>query len=247
MDIEKELQDIGLSKGESKVYISLLKQGAVQVNKLKEATGLNRTTIYDFLEKLMNKNLVSYYKENNSRIYVATKPEKLLDYIREKENKTEEIIPNLNSIKRDVEEKIEVEVFRGLEGVKTILNDILRVGKDYSIFGIDEELFEEKMGSFMDHFFRKQKQIGFKERILTFDSVKYIYSYDTISYRYLPSSSFNPTPTFVYGNTVSILIWEPLTVIRIRNEELFDSYQKYFEILWKIAKRKPKSAILKKK
>ena len=129
---------------------------------------------------------------------------------------------------------------------KTVLNDILRVGKDYVILGVDESLFKEKLGTFMDMFFKKEKLAGFSERILTSDDIKYVYPYDTAIYRYLPKESFNPTPTYVWADNVAIVIWEPFTVIKIKNKSLADSYSKYFEILWKIAKEKSKSAVLKK-
>lgn len=82
---------------------------------------------------------------------------------------------------------------------------------------------------------------SFKERILTSDEVVFTYEskYDTATYRYLPKESFNPTPTYVWGDNVAILIWEPFTVIKIKNASLADSYAKYFEILWKGAKTKP--------
>ena len=166
-----------------------------------------------------------------------------MEYIKEKEEQIRDILPQMKKLSESYQEEIRVEVFKGGEGVKTILNDILRVAKDYVIFGIDETMFKEKIGTFMDHFFRKEKQLGFKERILTSDEASYLYEYDTINYRYLGKESFNPTPTYVYGNNVAILIWEPFTVIKIENKALADSYAKYFEILWKIAKRKPKSAI----
>lgn len=245
MNVQQTLEDVGLSQGESKVYLALLKLGAVQVNKLKEETKLHRTTIYDFLEKLLNKGLINYVIKSNVKFYSATDTNKLLEFIKEKEDQIKDVLPELKRISTTHSQEMRVEVYKGVEGVKTILNDILRVGKDYVIFGIDETMFKDKIGAFMDHFFRKERQLGFKERILTTDEASYVYAYDTALYRYLSKESFNPTPTYVYGNNVAILIWEPFTVIKIENKALADSYGKYFEILWKIAKRKPKSAVLK--
>ncbi len=247
MVISNTLQSIGLSEGESRVYLALLKLGSVPVNKLKEETNLHRTTIYDFLEKLLNKGLISYVIKNNVKFYNATHPNKLYDFIKEKEDNVKDLLPELIKLAEFHKEEIKVEVFKGVEGIKTVLNDVLRVGKDYVIFGIDEGMFKEKLGPFMDQFFRKEKQKGFKERILTRDNVEYVYEYETAVYRYLPKESFNPTPTYVWGNNVAILIWEPFTVIKIQNKALADSYAKYFEILWNIAKDKPKITNSKKK
>ena len=175
MNLYETLESIGLSKGESKVYVALLKLGSVPVYKLKEETQLHRTTIYDFLEKLLNKGLISYVIKGNVKFYNATTTNKLLEFIKEKEEQVKDILPQINKLSQSKQEEIRVEVFKGVEGVKTILNDILRVAKDYVIFGIDEIMFKEKMGTFMDHFFRKEKQLGFKERILTSDAASYVY------------------------------------------------------------------------
>ncbi len=244
--LQEKLTEIGLREGESKVYLALLKLGSTPVNKLKEETGLHRTTIYDFLEKLLNKGLASYVLKGNIKFFKAADPQKLIEFLKEKEHTVESIMPELDKLAKFTQEDIKVEVFRGVEGLKAIFSEVLRIGKDYVIFGIDETMFKQRFGHIMDNFFIKEKEAGFKERILTRDNVEYVYEYETAIYRYLPAESFNPTPTYVFGDNVAILIWEPLTIIKIKNAELADSYLKYFEILWKIAKDKPKSAVLKK-
>ena len=239
MDVSRALHKIGLNTGETKVYLALLKLGSVPVSKLKEETHLHRTTIYDFVEKLLNKGLVTYVVKTGVKYYNAVNPEKLLEYVKEKEETVLDVLPQLLKFSSLQPEEIHVEVYKGTEGVKSLLNDVLRVGKDYVIFGIDESIFQQRFGTLMDKFFRKEKEKGFKERILTSEEVTYIYPYETATYRYLPKESFNPTPTYVYGDTVSILIWEPLNVIKIRNAALADSYVKHFEILWKLSKTRP--------
>jgi HTH-type transcriptional regulator, sugar sensing transcriptional regulator len=240
MEILQILEDIGLNEGEAKVYLALLKLGQVRVQDLREETTLHRTTIYDFLEKLMNKGLVTYVIQNNVKYYSATHPNKLLDFIREKEGKAEHILPELVKLSDFQKDEVKVEVFKGKEGLKTILNDVLRHGKDYVVFGIDEALFRQIFGDFMEWFFEKERKAGFHERLLTADDVTFTYDSPNVHYRYLPRTSFNPTPTYVWGNNVAILIWEPLTVIKIQHKQVADSYAKYFEILWSIAAKKPK-------
>ncbi len=241
MDVEETLEKIGLSTGERKVFLELLKLGSSPVIRIKEKTNLHRTTIYDFLEKLINKGLVNFVIKNNVKYYKVTDPRKLLDFVKEKEAQVKQILPSLIQMSSFSKEDFSVEVFKGVEGIKTLLNDILRVERDYVIFGVDEALFKEKMGTFMDQFFMKEKQLGFKERILTSEDATYTYKVETVHYRYLPEELFNPTPTFVYGNNVAILIWEPLNMIRIQNAALADSFKKYFEILWSQAEKTPKS------
>jgi sugar-specific transcriptional regulator TrmB len=238
MDIHALLEEIGFSEGESKVYLALLKLGTAKVHDITEETTLHRTTIYDFLQKLRDKGLVSHVIQNNVKYFQATHPDKLLDYIKEKEAKAQLVIPELTKLADFDKNAVRVEVFKGKEGLKTVLNEVLRLGEDYVILGVDEDMFQKTFGNFMDWFFEKEKKAGFSERILTVDDVKFTYKSPNIHYRYLPRKSFNPTPTYVYGDNVAILIWEPLTVVKIQHKQLADSYLKYFEILWAGAKTK---------
>ena len=239
MELQQGLKAIGLSESESKIYLALIKMSSSTVTQITKEVKIHRTNVYDFLEKLLAKGLVNYVIKGGVKHFKATHPNKLHDYVKEKENVVTTILPDLKELAKFSKEVLNVEVFEGVEGVKTLLKDILREGKDHVIMGIEETMFKEKLGPFMDWYFTEEKKIGFVERILTRDNVTFVYEYETAMYRYLPADSFNPTPTYVYGDNVAILIWEPFSVIRIKSAALADSYNKYFEILWKQAKKKP--------
>ena len=239
MELKQGLKTIGFSEGEGKIYLALLKLGSSTVAQITKEVKINRTNVYDFLDKLLSKGLVNYVVKGGVKHFKATHPNKLHDYVKEKENIVSTILPDLKELAKFSKDALNVEVYEGVEGVKTLLKDVLREGKDHVIMGIDETMFKEKLGHFMDWYFKEEKKIGFVERILTRDDVTFVYEYKTAKYRYLPAESFNPTPTYVYGDNVAILIWEPFSVIRIKNASLADSYNKYFEILWKQAKQKP--------
>lgn len=239
MDVKNTLNEIGLSNGEAKVYLALLKLGSTIVSKLKEETELHRTTIYDFLEKLLNKGLVSYVITNNVKYYSAADPDKLVEFIKEKEEKIKEVMPRLKELSDFKKTETKVEVYKGKEGYKTFLNDVIKTKKDIIAFGIDESLFKEKFPIILEQYFKKEAEAGIKERLLTSEKVRYIYKKKTVTYRYIPEKYFGPTPTMVYGNKVMNLIWEPLTIILIENKGLAESYRKHFEMLWEMAKVKP--------
>jgi len=237
MNKNNTLKDVGLSEGEIKVYLALLKLGAVPVNRIKEETGLHRTTIYDFLEKLINKGLVSYVIENNVKIYKATKPTKLLEFLKEKEERLKEVLPELLALSKSEKEEISVEVYRGKEGFKTFYNDVLKTKEDVVGFGVDEGKFKEKFPIIMEQYFKRAKEANIHERALAEEGSKFLFEKGITRYRFISKEFFNPTPTSVYGDKVAIIIWKPLTVIMIKNKDLADSYKKYFELLWRVAKK----------
>ena len=56
--------------------------------------------------------------------------------------------------------------------------------------------------------------------------------------RYLPEKYDSNTSTIVCKDTVLILIFgKPVLVITIKSQDIADSYEKYFRILWRSARK----------
>jgi hypothetical protein len=78
---------------------------------------------------------------------------------------------------------------------------------------------------------------NFRERILAREGDIFFVGGKTSEYKFIPREFFNPTATHIAGNMVAIIIWTtPPTGIIIESSEVADSYRKYFNLLWKIAK-----------
>jgi predicted transcriptional regulator len=237
MELTEILQEIGLTNGEAKVYLALTKLGSSPVSKIKEETTLHRTAIYDFIERLISKGLVNYVIKDNVRYYKSTQPIKLLELLKEKEQLVKEIIPGLDKLSKFNKEEVKVEVYHGKEGIKTILNDIIRTKKECLNFGIDDTSFEKILGPFLDNYFIRSKEAKITEKCLTYQGTPHINKQKHMLYRYIPKEFFNPTVTQVYGDKVAIIIWEPLMTILIENKQLANSYRKHFEMLWMLASK----------
>ncbi|MBU1030421.1 MAG: hypothetical protein KKB65_04270, partial [Nanoarchaeota archaeon] len=123
--IEK-LTSAGLTMTESKIYITLVDLGKAQAGVISRQTGIHRRSVYDALERLIEKGLVSWIKENEKRFYVAEDPNKLLDIIDVQKKDVQEIMPQLNVLFNEKKEKQETKFYRGVEGIKTIFEDQIR-------------------------------------------------------------------------------------------------------------------------
>jgi len=137
MKIEN-LKELGLSKGETKVYTAVLELGISTLNKIQEKTGIERRNIYDILNKLIEKGLVSYTIEKGKRTYQITHPNKLLEEIKEKENKLKQLknqIPQITDFFNSKRPQIKAEVYRGNESIKALLNESLEHKEQFWIGG----------------------------------------------------------------------------------------------------------------
>jgi sugar-specific transcriptional regulator TrmB len=129
---EKILEDIGLTKGEIKVYLTLLKLGETTTGKIIEDSGLSSGKIYEILDKLINKGLASFVIKEKTKYFQASSPNRILDYLHEKEkdlkNKEEEFIkqlPSLLAIKEKTKKENENTLFKGLKGFRTAIYEAL--------------------------------------------------------------------------------------------------------------------------
>ena len=173
--------------------------------------------------------------EHGTHVYTAAHPDKLFELLESKKENLKTVFNKLINLQKHEKHEGTVEVFRGIEGFRRLSNEIVKTGKELLIFGVDEKEFEKKFSIEMKQVFRKEKEAGVNERIITWEGA-FVYDEPHLEYRTIPKRYFSPTPTFIFGDTVCIEIWEPLMIIFIKNKQLAESYRKHFELLWKIAK-----------
>src|SRR3972149_2344557 len=89
MDISS-LREAGLTEGEIKVYLALLELGASTAGPIIEKSKVSRSIIYQLLDKLMEKGLVSYIVKEKTKHFQAAEPNRLFDYIEERAVKLQE-------------------------------------------------------------------------------------------------------------------------------------------------------------
>ncbi len=241
---KQSLLDIGLAGNEAEIYLALLSLGPSLVGKIVEKTKINRTNIYDRLNKLMDKGMVSYIIKNNRKHFYAAEPKRILRYLEEKEekikeekNKIEKILPELEKIRPTFNEET-VEVYTGEEGLKTILEDIIRSKENILTYG-SEGNFSKILKYYFKHYLRRLEKTGIKMKVIfNHDDVGKEFKWKFAKARYLPKEYETPTETTIYGNNVVIfLLAEEPKAILIKGKILSSSYKKYFNLLWEAGKK----------
>jgi len=244
---EKLLQEIGLTKSEVSVYTTLLKLRSVRVGELMKLINLHRSRVYETINRLIEKGLVSYVIKNNIKYFKATDPERLLSYIEEqkeklneKESKIKKIIPELKKQIPFSIPQTEAHVYLGKEGFKTIRKDVLKQKQDLYLIGA-----VGKEDKFLKYFFPNFNKLRIKNKIkwkILYDSEvkgKEITKLELMETRFLPKEYSSPAVINVYGDRVVNVLWKEdnPTCFMIINKDIADSYRKWFKLLWKLAKK----------
>src|SRR3989338_1015997 len=228
------LRQLGFLDAEIGVYTALLKLGPSMVSKIHQEIGLHRTHIYDLLEKLREKGLVSMYIESGKKHFQAAPPSTILSYMEEKKQAIKELLPELEQLSKLPKEDTAIELFKGKNGLKTVLQDVVITGKDYCVMGSIKR-FEETIEYAFPHFLKEIEKRKIRERIIC-DKKEEVLTIKTGEYRHLDGEFLFPSSFWVYGDKVLLFIWQlPYFAIQIKNKEIASTYKNYFEFFWKFA------------
>jgi sugar-specific transcriptional regulator TrmB len=245
------LEKIGFTKGEVKVYYSLLELGSSTSGPIIIKSRIARSKVYDILEKLKHKGLVSEIIKENTKYFQAASPERIMDYIREKEKdlkKEEEefkkILPELLRKQKEKSERQEVKVYVGIEGVKTYYLDILnqlKKGDEYLAMTFSGETLDNSLVHFFQDFHKKRAEKGAIAKILSNDkktlTERGMNFSNTKNYEFRNTNQILPTGIAIIKDTVATFNWgKTPRVFAIICKENASQYRKFFCDIWNKAK-----------
>ena len=245
------LEKAGLAKNEIKVYLVLLEKGESTSGPLIKEIGINSSKVYESLERLGKKGLVSYVRKTNKKYFQATNPDRLLDYLDEKkkqldEEKTEiaKILPNLRTLrKKSKEEEQEATIFQGLKGYKTLLENMLNeLNPNGTYLAFASGMLKQVLGPYWYIYQKKKSQYRIKSRCIWDPKVKkqklYLKEYEGVG-RFISTGSYlSPVDIFIFNDKVIQISYstKPIFAVLIISKGMAQSYRDLFETIWKSAK-----------
>ena len=241
------LEEIGLTRSETNVYLALIEIGSSSTGKIIEKSGASSSKVYKILNRLMQKGLASYVIKSGVKYYEASPPKRLMDYMDEKEEKLsqqkkdlQKIIPELEQKRALTEQKTEATIFKGIEGAKTVYDDILKTlkkGDEYHLMG-NHDIFKP-FYRFIRHYHKKRSEKGIKIKILFAEGgeewAKNMADIPLTKIKFAPRQLLSSSFVLTYADTTLIIVGseEDITFFRIKNKSITNSFKQQFEWLWK--------------
>jgi len=243
MDIEI-LENLGLTQSEIKVYLGLLDLGSSKVGLILAKTDLQSSVVHRALNSLIKKGLVNYIIENHSKLYDATDPDYFIQYIDDKKNKFIDIPPELK--KRQLRKKAEAKatIYFGRQAMKEVYYKMINIpdAKEYITFGGGSDCNQYMGDPWWRIFFRKKNANNLKSRQVFDETVRSIgeelRKLPLTQIKFLPKEFAQFQETVIVGDCVAINVFvnEGYSFF-IKDVEVAKGYRKYFELLWKMAKK----------
>ena len=236
------LREVGLTANGARVYQCLLQRGELNVAGISKHARIHRRNVYDAVARLVEQGLV-YEISGDERVYEAVTPEKLMDLLKERETKLQEKLPTLmREFGRRPKEE-EVYIYRGVEGVKNFLRDVLAVGNDLYIVGAKGFWFDNRVSAFTENFLREARRKRLE--IFTiydeamFDTLADVPTRAGGDYRVLPRQYGSDVSLNIFGDRIATFAGDAvgdlgadLTLVVTVSRQIADGYRKWFDFLW---------------
>lgn len=249
------LESIGMTKSEGKVYLALLDLGTSTVGPIVKKSGVAYSKVYILLDKLIEKGLVTYITKDKTKHFTASEPKKLSEYFERIRTATEAnkkqldaLIPKLEAKKHLFHDEEIAEVYEGYEGLKAIYDDSLsRLGKgdEVIVLGASSGKYsdEKKYADFFQRINSIRLKKGIKYRIIYNESLR-----NSAAAKIWQKSKFTEVRFLldetqgsvnIQGDRILIIYWtaDGPKIFTVKSRIVTDSFRKYFEALWSIAKK----------
>lgn len=241
------LQKLDLSPSEAKTYLAVLGAGEARVSEVGKLTGVTRMAGYTAAEELVKKGLLSHVDKLGKKRVMAEDPARLELMLREKERRVRDeaeslkaIMPELQTLFSSTDIRPNVRVYSGVEGIKTLAEDILKTlkkGESYVGYGAVIEEFSE-LESYFDDFVprRVKKEITFRG-IVPGDVLDHALGEGKTKrrdLRYVPVAEFPfKNEINIYGNKISIESFKDKIGLIIESKQIADTQRMIFELAWR--------------
>lgn len=242
-NINRVLQTLGFSKNEAAIYFALVKYGELSISSIATKAEVNRRNVYDSVQRLIEKGVVFEILERNETRLQAVDPNKLREIVEEKERLLTSILPDLNKLHSAHPEERAVYIYRGVEGWRNYMRDILRLGEDFYCIGGKGAWLDSRLSSFTPQFLKeaKRKKISYYH---LFDSEVKEVQHEIVknvgkNFRFLPAEFSTPVSVDIFGNRVNICselkiggVEDDMTVTVIVNSAVAEAYRTWFKFMW---------------
>jgi len=246
---EHQLQQLGLTAGESRVYEALLIVGPSTIGPILKKSGVAYSKIYHILNRLIDKGLVSFILREKTKYFNAVEPARIRDYLEKQEEQVrrnkaalKKLLPGLEKLILFAGKKEEARIFVGEKGLMSAYENLLKETdkKDEGVFFyVHDPIYYGRAEKFYVKSWQVVKKFGNRWRGVA----NYKFKKTRLAKKYPPFieqryASF-PLPSNIEIIKAKVLItaWRDKPIgILIESLEIAENFKRYFETVWKMSK-----------
>jgi sugar-specific transcriptional regulator TrmB len=234
------LEQLGLNKHESEIYVSLLLRGPQIVAGIQKHTGLHRPTVYQGLRELKELGLVATSQRGKRTFFVAGPPQRIQFLFDDLNNRFQAFLQDLESIRSSHKNKPSVRFYEGRRGVGAVFQDLVTtLNRGETYYRITSSGDFPLTGKYVPKSFKKLRDSKEIQRYVitnkeTFER-KVKEKNLNREIKMIPTDfdalDFNITE-LMYKNKIAFIDFNTETAFIVENQKIADFQKKLFKLLY---------------
>jgi sugar-specific transcriptional regulator TrmB len=252
--VQKQLEELGLSPNEVKVYLASLELGAATAQQIAGKAAVPRPTTYVAIGGLVKRGLVSSHTRGKKQYFQAERPEVLMRIINEeksrifeRESKLKQLLPGLESLIVMAKEKPDVKYYEGIDGLESMRDVLLGVQADEIISIVNHNahrrVVPEASNVLYGHKLKKTKMNG--RQIILHNKKEKLADFVTSASNYkrklyLTKEKAGFGEISVFGNYIALIAYldKPFGFL-MKSPDIADIARMLFDLAWESKKIRP--------
>ena len=238
---ESDLEALGLSTKEAKVYLAVMRNGRMSLSALAEAIKINRTTLYPHLDTLLSEGFIAKTIRGKRTFYVAESPKKIERMLRRKQKHLEALMPGLEHLFKTTSQQPSIVTYEGKSGIDAAFKEAADTALYVKTFlspGDYYTLLSMKEGNY---FLRKAAENEIDHRGLCSDTPegrKFMKDQKkgAMKIRMMPDSITFPVECMIYNQKVLLVSFEHQFAVVIESPDIKIFLEKLFDCFWELAR-----------
>lgn len=244
-----ELEKLNLNQKEAGLYLATLELGEANIQQLAKKSGIKRTTVYDVMASLREKDLINQVIRGKKTLFSATDPRSLEEVIEQQKHTLNRLMPELLTITNALDSKPKVKFFEGQNGIRDVYKDTLCYPNQELLAWVTDEALDKFDSSFLnDHYLprRVEKKIWVRAIAPDVEAMRGYKEVDDKSLRKTRLSDSSVFPVRVeinlYGkNKIGIMSFGEHFGMIIESQKIFDTLKSIFEMNWRALESRNKT------
>lgn len=235
---DAKIEALGLGPLQGRVYLAALELGQATIQALSRKSGVNRSTIYTFIDDMKSRGFLFETKRARRKIYSAVHPEKIVELQKRRARNLEGMLPELLAINNASSARPRVTYYEGMQGIEEVYKDMLRTKTEIVAYE-DIQHLKEGLPTEIYKWFPKERA----SRNIAINTI----SRDTVQARefskndkdllrktkFIKASDFK-TDINIYGDKIALmdLRGNPAFCVLIENKNLAETMRMIWRQLW---------------
>lgn len=244
--IIEQLKKFDLSQKDIEIYLCLLKNGPSSIQQVVDSSGFVRSSVYQYVENLIDRGFITESIINKKRIYIPINPEKIKDVYELEKMQFEQFGMSIPDIISDIKKMYPepsksslpiLQYYEGEKGIMRVYEDTLKEGKNIFTFTAWDEMLDI-LPQYLPEYVRRRAAAGIHSSCIALKTkiskeIQLRDKEENRTTKFIESNEKVSVETIIYGNKFAMLYFSDQAAgVIIENEDFAKAQKMQFLALW---------------